>query len=259
MNAANRIEEILRLVRQRGSCRVTDLAVELGVSDETIRRNIRPLVARGLVLKVHGGIMLPDRVGELPFQSRMNTRREAKQRIARLAAQQIKNGDSVILDGGATTAHVALALGDHSDLQVVTNSTDIARTLLPRDSNRVFIAGGELRADDASVFGEAACAFVRSFHVRHAILSIAAINEWGFMNQNPCEAEFARAVMTQAERVVMVAECNKFGRDGFVKVCDLDAVDLVITDGDPPPSLTRRLADADVEILVADPPIRAVG
>lgn len=251
MTVTNRAAEILRLLRLHGSCRIVDLAETLQVSDETIRRNIRPLVRRGLVLKVHGGIMLPDRMGEPPFQNRMQENREVKQRIAALAALQIKDGDSLILDGGATTAHVALALTGHRGLQVVTNSTEIARTLVGGEGNSVYMACGELRADDAAAFGIRACEFVRQFHVRHAILSIGAVNAWGFMDQHPCEAEFARAGMAQAERVLVVADRTKCGRDGFVRVCGLDEVDMLITDAEPPSSIARPLADAEVDVLIA--------
>jgi len=250
MAVTNRSAEILKLVRLHGSCRISDLAHDLQVSDETIRRNIRPLVDKGMVLKVHGGIMLPDRMGEPPFQNRMQENRETKQALARLAAEQIYDDDSIILDGGATTVHVALALTGHRDLQVVTNSTDIARTLSPRDSNRVYMAGGELRADDGAAYGMHACEFVRRFHARHAVLSIAAVNSWGLMNQHPFESEFAQAAMAQAERVIVVTDHTKFGRDGFVKVCELKDIDMLVTDAEPPASLARQLAAADIEILV---------
>lgn len=252
MAVTNRSAEILRLVRLHGTYRISDLAHELQVSDETIRRNIRPLVNKGLVLKVHGGIMLPDRMDELPFQDRMREQSETKQRIAARAAQLINDGDSLMLDGGATTAHMALALAGHRDLQVVSNSTEIGRTLAARGNNRVYMAGGELRADDLATFGATALQFVQHFHVRHAMLSIAAVNGWGFMNNHPGESEFARALMVQAERVVVIADHAKFGRDGFVKVCNLDEVDAVVTDAAPPASLAEQLADAEVEVLVAE-------
>lgn len=250
MGFTNRTAEILRRVRLHGSCNITDLAEQLHVSDETVRRNIKPLVDRGLVLKVHGGIILPDRLGELPFQKRMHENKALKQNIATLVAQQIQNGESLILDGGVTTVHIALALEKHRDLHAVTNSTEIARTLISRNNNHVYIAGGELRADDASAFGTQAQAFLRRFRVRHAILSIAAINPLGFFNQNPCEAEFAQAAMMQAERVTIAADHTKFGRNGFVKVCDPSKVDMLVTDVQPPKSLNKLLTEAGVEILV---------
>ena len=250
MAVTNRSAEILRLVRLHGTCRVNDLAEQLDVSDETIRRNIKPLVKRGLVLKVHGGIMLPDRLDERPFEHRLHEKPDAKERIGECTARLINNGDSLMLDGGATTAYVARALTAHRDLQVVTNSVEIGRTLVPHGRNCVHMAGGELRPDDLATFGATAVGFVRDFHVRHAILSISAINEWGFMDQHACDSEFARAVIAQAERVIVVADHGKFGRDGFVKVCDLSGVDIVVTDAEPPASLAKQLASAEVDIVV---------
>lgn len=252
MFTSRRQTEILDAVRLHGSCSIGELAARLAVSDETIRRNVRPLVSRGLVIKVHGGIMLPEGLREPPFQRRMLEQREAKQRIAALAAGRIRDGDSLIMDTGSTTAYVALALSNHANLIVVTNSVEIARTLATRNGNRVHMAGGELRSDDAAAFGPAARDFVRQFQVQHAVLSIGAINAAsGFMDFHLCEGEFSRAVMEQAERTMVVADRSKFGRRGVVKVCDAEEVDVLVTDARPPASYARRLRAAGVEVLVA--------
>ena len=127
MTVSVRQSKILKLVRQQGSCTVVELSERLEVSDETIRRNVKPLVSEGLVIKVHGGIILPHRFEESPIQRRMLDNREAKERIAALVAQQVQDGDSLVLDTGSTTIYVARALSGHSNLVVVTNSTRIAR------------------------------------------------------------------------------------------------------------------------------------
>src|SRR5262245_1652303 len=128
MLSIRRQTEILDAVRLRGACRVGDLARELNVSDETIRRHIKPLVERGLVLRVHGGIVLPDDVEEPPFQRRMLENQHAKRRIAAVVAGEIADGDSIMMDTGSTTAYVALALRERKNLMVVTNCVEIART-----------------------------------------------------------------------------------------------------------------------------------
>ena len=83
----------MQTVRLHGACTIGELAAQLQVSDETIRRNVKPLVSRGLILKVHGGIALPEQLQEPPFQRRMLEHRDAKQRVAALAAEQIENGE----------------------------------------------------------------------------------------------------------------------------------------------------------------------
>ena len=104
MHSTHREMEILDELKVSGSCRIQDLARRLDVSEETIRRNVKKLAGRGLVRKVHGGVYLPDAVQEAPFAQRMDENPDAKRLIAGEVARMIKNGDSLILDIGSTTA-----------------------------------------------------------------------------------------------------------------------------------------------------------
>jgi DeoR family glycerol-3-phosphate regulon repressor len=254
MFATHRQNEILRLVRAQHTCTITDLANTFSVSDETIRRDLKPLVAGGLLVKVHGGIMLPSQLDEPPFRRRLVEQRDAKRAIASRVAQMIRDGDSVMLDGGTTCVHIAHALEAHSRLTVVTNSAEIARLLAPRNGNRVLMAGGELRADDASAFGESALAFIRQFHVRHAIVSVTAVDAKGrFMDAQPADAAFARTVFAQAERRIVAADHTKFGHSALVHVFDADGLDMLVTDVVPASALSKVLAAAGVEVVCAAP------
>ena len=241
---------ILKAVTARGSCTVSELARDLEVSGETIRRDIRVMARQGLVHKVHGGVSVPDQLRESSFRQRLLENAEAKQAIARLAAAQVQSGDSLMIDTGSTTAYIARELVDHRDLMLITNCTEIARILARGNSNRVFLAGGELRGDDGALFGGEAVRFVGRFRCRVALLSIGAIDlNSGFMDFHPEEAEFSQAVIAQATRVIVAADHSKFGRQATVKVCDLSSVDTLITDQPPPPPFAKRLAEAQVEIL----------
>jgi len=252
MRPTVRQTEILKLVREQGACAIGQLAEQLQVSDETIRRNVKPLVSEGLVEKVHGGIVLPDQFHEPPIHKRMRQQADAKKRIAALVARGVRNGESLMIDTGSTTAYVAHALADHSDLIVVTNSPYIAGVLAARNGNRVFQAGGELRAHDAAAFGPETIAFVRRFEVRHAILSMGAVHaDKGCMYYHLCEAEYSRAIIDQAERITVAADHTKFGRTSLVKVCDLEEIDVLVTDRTPDPPLARQLRAGEVELRVA--------
>lgn len=235
-----------------GSCAVSELAEELVVSDETIRRDIKAMAIKGLVERVHGGAVLPDLFREADFQKRLNHNAAAKKMIARTVAALVRNGESVMLDTGSTTAYVARALTDHSDLLVVTNCADIARTLASRNRNQVYLAGGEFRADDGAVLGAAAIRFISQFQVRTAILSMAATNpDVGLMDFYLREAEFSQAVMAQARRVIVAADASKFAIQAPVKVCEFAAIDTLVTDRAPPAAASEQLAKAGVSVLFA--------
>ncbi|SDR28381.1 transcriptional regulator, DeoR family [Paraburkholderia fungorum] len=250
MLSNQRQAEILRLVREQGTCTITDLASRFDVSDETIRRNLKPLIADGLLIKVHGGIMLPERLDEPPFQRRMVASLDGKRAIGARIAELVRDGESLILEGGSTCVHIAQALAARSRLTVVTNSTEVARLLGSRNGNRVFIAGGELRPDDCAAFGDSVLAFVRQFHVRYAIVSVTAVDLQGrFMDALPADAAFALAAFAQAEQRVVAADRAKFGHSALVHAFGPDSVDLLVTDEAPSAALSRVFAEAGVEVL----------
>ena len=104
MNHSKRHGEILRLLRDEGTITIADLAARLGVSLETVRRDVRPLTSGGAIIKMHGAIGLPDQTGEAPFERRMRENAAAKRAIARAVAATIADGDSVMLDTGTSTS-----------------------------------------------------------------------------------------------------------------------------------------------------------
>ena len=216
MNKSVRQNEIFKLVKKQQTCTIAELANQLNVSGETIRRNVRRLVDEGLVLKVHGGITLPFLEHEPHLLKRMATQINEKKTIAERVADQIEDGDSVIIDSGSTTAYVAKALKNHSNLTVVTNSSYIATQLAGFNQNRIFLAGGELGSHDAAAYGPSAIEFISNFETRKAILSIAAIHESkGCMDHLLCEAEISKTIIKQAEMLIVATDSSKFGRTSF--------------------------------------------
>jgi DeoR family transcriptional regulator, glycerol-3-phosphate regulon repressor len=243
------ILEVLRHDRQLGIAR---LAEQLGVSGETIRRDLRVLVGKGLVEKNHGSVRWRDRGDDQPLQRRMLDNMTAKQAIAGAVARLISDGDSLFLDTGSTNIFVAQALRAHRHLTVVTNSAPIAQHLSVGEGNKVYLAGGELRADDSAAFGPAAIAFLRQFLVKSAIISAAGIDPArGIMDHHLCEAEISRAAIGQADRVIVPVDCSKFGISCLVSAFGFEMIDILVTDVAPADALSRRLEAADVEILLA--------
>lgn len=244
--------EILRLLQEEGTISIAALAGRLGVSPETVRRDLKPLTDAGQVLKMHGAVGLPSHVGEAPFERRMRENAAAKRAIARRVASTIRDGDSIMLDTGTTTSFLARELVEHRRLVVVTNSSDIARTLATVNGNRVYMAGGELRPDSGAAFGVSAIEFVSRFSVAHAIISAGAVDAaQGVMDYDLEEAELARMLLSRGERRVVITDCTKFGRRGLVHVCGFDGIDELVTDEPPPAAIADRLATFDIGLTIA--------
>src|SRR4030095_10964443 len=145
--------------------------------------------------------------GEAPFELRMRENAGAKRLIAQWVARTIQNGESIMLDTGTTTSFPARELLQHRNLTVVTNSSDIARTLATVNGNKVYMAGGELRSDSGASFGMMAIEFISRFNVIHAVISTGAVDaERGIMDHELDEAEFARVFLTRGSRRVVVTD-----------------------------------------------------
>jgi DeoR family glycerol-3-phosphate regulon repressor len=245
---------ILGLLERQGTQSVTALAQALDVSTETIRRDIRALVDTGAAVRVHGAVGLAGQMGEAPFDRRMRENAGAKRRVARAQAARIADGASLMLDTGTTTSFLARELLGHRRLTVVTNSSDVARTLATVNGNRVFMAGGELRGDSGAALGASALAFIRDFRVEWAIISAGAVEPGGVVDFDLQEAEFARAVLGCGARRVVVTDASKFTRRGFIRVAGFDMVDELVTDLAPPPEVHAAMQARDTALVLAGNP-----
>ena len=230
----HREREILETLRQHGgSCRIQWLAETLNVSEETIRRNVKTLAGAGAVRKVHGGVHIIGGHVEQPFNTRFSENAFEKQAIAAHVAKIICSGDTLFLDIGSTTAHIAAALQSHRDLFVVTNSM--------------------LRAHDGGAFGKEALEYVKQFNVQYAILSVAAINaSAGFMLHDIEEAEFSREISSRARIRIVAADSAKFNKSGPIILSQPSDFDMLVSDRMPPPDICRMLADNEVDLVLTE-------
>ncbi|HBG98343.1 MAG TPA: DeoR/GlpR transcriptional regulator [Rhodobacteraceae bacterium] len=258
MQPTQREVELLRLLGETGSGRIQALSRQLDVSEETVRRAVRRLESRGLVTKLHGGVALKGWRREPNFTQRFSENPAAKRRIAAAAAGLIPDGASLFLDVGSTTAYVAEALRGHRDLMVVTNSLFAAHSLTGLNGNRVYMAGGELRAHDGGAFGAGAVAFVGQFRVGFAVLSAAAVDaRAGFLLHDLREAELSRCIIAAAEQSILVADATKFGRAAPIRLTDPAEIDRLVTDAVPPSPIGAMLRAAEVEVVLAPSDVEA--
>lgn len=243
---------ILDALRVTGRETIASLAERLEVSDETVRRHLKDLVEQGTVHRVHGGVILAGTLVEPPFSRRMNDRIAAKRAIARAVVEHVSDGMTLLIDSGSTTTYVAQALLKRSGLTVVTNSIEIARTLVGRGDCAVHLAGGALRADIGAAVGHEAIELIKEFRADLAILSIGAIDaKDGYMDFDIDEARVARTMIDRADRVLVAADAWKFTAKARVRVCGFEPVSLLVCDAPPPPALRQRIDAAGSEVVLA--------
>ena len=249
-----RRSRLLELIRVRGFAALEELVRELGVSESTVRRDLDALEEQGAARRTHGGVLyaggLP-RLGEFDEQQPLHW--AAKRAIAAKAADLIADGETVLLDGGTTTYEVARLLVGRS-LQVVTNSLPVANLFATESRTDLVLLGGYVSPRTGVCLGPYANELLGRLHVTTTVLSAAGIAEEGLFNAHLLLAETEQAMLRAAGRVIVVADSSKFGRRSLTLVSALDAIDVFVSDTSLAADWRRRIAAADAELILAQPP-----
>lgn len=243
---------LIECVRTRGSATVEQLAEELGVTLQTVRRDIQRLAETGALTRFHGGARVPSSTTEnIAHQQRQRLHAQGKARIARAIARQVPNDCSLILNIGTTTEAIAQALLQHTGLRVITNNLNVAHILCGNPSFEIIVAGGVVRPRDRGIVGEAAVDFIRQFKVDIALIGISAIESDGSLRDYDYrEVKVAQTIIAQSREVWLAADTSKFNRPAMVQVATLSQIDRLFTDAEPPAPFPTLLTDADIRLEV---------
>ena len=253
MNSNPRQIKLLDVVRTHGSASVEQLADKLGVTLQTVRRDVQRMAEAGLLTRFHGGVRVPSSTVEnIAHQQRESLHAEGKARIARAVAKRIPNGCSLILNIGTTTEAVAKSLLHHKGLRVITNNLNVAAILCGNTDCEVIVAGGVVRPRDRGIVGEAAVDFMRQFRVDIAVIGISGIEPDGSLRDfDYREVKVAQTIIAHAREVWLAADSSKFNRPAMVELARLSQIDRLFTDQAPPEPFPALLAEADVSCEIA--------
>lgn len=247
-----RQQTLLECVRKHITISVEELAQQLDVTTQTVRRDVKAMVDAKLLARYHGGVGLLSSTENIDYPQRQVMNADAKRRIGRAVAARVPDGCSLILNLGTTTEEVAQALHRHKNLHVVTNNLNVANMLASNAESEVIVAGGVVRARDRGIVGEATIDFIRQFKVDIGIIGISSIELDGVLRDfDAREVKVAQTIIEQSRQVWLVADSSKFGRQALVKMAHLSQIDVLFTDAAPPPELAKLLAETDVEVVLA--------
>jgi DeoR family transcriptional regulator, glycerol-3-phosphate regulon repressor len=250
MKPRARQDQIAEMIARDGLVSVDDLTVRFAVSTETIRRDLARLAEEGAVQKVHGGAKRPRLRAEGSLQQRLAENAGAKRIIAEKLAKALEPGETLFIDSGSTTLACAEQLAPKGGFTVITNSLGIAHVFGAALGNAVFLLGGTYHGDNRQTAGPLVIEQIGAFQASRAVLGVAAIDPGaGAMDADFGEAQVARAMISRARGVAVVADASKLGRRAAFQVCATATMDLLITDRPPDAESVRPFHAAGVALL----------
>ena len=253
MLAAERRRLIAESIRSRGVVSVAQMAQALGTTEITLRRDLRDMAREGLLVRTHGGAVLPAALGHEPsYSEKARQAAPEKAAIAQLAYSLVRPGDSILLGPGTTTLALARLLVNSPELTVVTNSLLVAQALMDAPHVEVIITGGTLRRSIHALVGPATEDSVRALRASQAFLSGNGFSaERGLSTPSPVVAATDRALAGAAQQVVVLADYTKIGQETMCQTVPAARIHTLITDSRADPVELDAIRSAGVEVLVA--------
>jgi len=250
-----RRRRIMELMESQERVTVEELVTRFGVSAVTIRGDLDALAGSGSLIRSHGGALKrTEAVEDVPIAVKETLHHAEKVRIGQVAARMIRDGETILLDSGTTTAEIARQIRTLKlqSLNVITNALNIAMEVATIPFVRLIMIGGILRQMSYSLAGPPAEQTLRQVHADRLFLGVDGLDpDIGYMTPDVLEAQL-NAIMIQVSReVVVVADSSKFQRRSLSVIGPIDAAHKIITDGGVSPEAVVAVRDRNVEVIIA--------
>lgn len=261
MLKASRHKEIVALVQGGGVVEVNVLAERFNTSPITIRRDLIELQERGLLARTRGGAVCGDVIAEgwaryesISYAEREREHVREKRAIAELAAQQVSDGDCILVNGGTTSRQLAEALRGHQNLHVVTNGLTVAMEFARSQNAAVYLLPGMVDFKKMASVSRPAPGTLDDISVRVAFLGVHGISPSGGIGMlSPDEAAMNRCFVDAAQSVTVMVDSSKFSAQAIFRICEMKRVHCVITDCGISTADRLQLEAIGIEVLVASP------
>ena len=254
MLTAQRKQLILGRLATRGQIVAGELALELGTSEDTIRRDLRELAQQGKLQRVHGGA-LPASAATGDLQVRQRVSPDEKQALGRLGAQLIKPGQVVMLDGGTTALQVARQLPADLRATVITHSPNVAVELAAHRHLEIIVLGGRLFRHSMVNVGASVIEAAARFRADLFFMGVTGVHpEAGLSTGDAEEADVKRALHARAAETVVLASSEKLLSASAFVIAPMKALSLLVVPEDTPAKTVKALRAGGVEVQKAGPP-----
>jgi DeoR family glycerol-3-phosphate regulon repressor len=251
---ARRHNQILDIARRTGRVTVESLADQLGVTVQTIRKDLNDLSSRSLLARVHGGAVITSGIDNLSYEARRQLAQPEKRAIGKAVAALIPDGASVFINIGTTTEEVARALAERTGLLVITNNLNVVDLLYRNPGIEVVVVGGRVRHFDRAAVGAFAVDFIRNFKVDIAIIGASALDEDGtLLDFDMNEVQVSQAIIHNARSVILATDGLKLGRPAPVRIGHISDIDVLVTDRMTNPTLIAACETHGVRVIEVQP------
>lgn len=240
---------ILSLLGRDELTSVNDLAKKLNVSSVTIRQDLNFLESEGLLRRIHGGAVLEDADD---LTNRLGFNYEKKLRIARKAAELVKDGETILIESGSTNALLARELIKKRNITIITTNVYIARQLRKNEQTNIILLGGHYQPGSESLVGKITKVCLDQINFDKAFIGIDGYTAIaGFTLRDLFRAEISSYIVKKSNEVIIVSDSTKFGKTELTNICYTADIKHIATDTDLDQTYIDEFKKAGIDLILA--------
>lgn len=253
MTIAERHKYILNKLHAEGFVSVAELSREMDVTTVTVRKDLKVLEDKGLLYRSHGSATpVSPYVNDRPFSEKKLVYVNEKNKIALQAARMIEEGEAVIMGSGTTVTALARLIPANMKLTVLTAAMNVGMVLMENPNAEIVQLGGVVRKSSSSVVGHYAEGMLGNFACAKLFLGVDGISpEFGLTTSNMMEAHLNARMIKAVQKTIVLTDSSKFGKKGFGKICDIEDIDIIITDEGISETMRSRMEERGIDVIVA--------
>lgn len=231
-----RKEEIEKYILENGSASLDEICDRFKISKNTLRRDLDVIQKRGLIKKVYGGVKKVEDLkinkikSLLSYSERAIEMSDEKEKICKLAANFIENGDIIFIDTGTSTQYLLKYINHLEDVTVITNSVIVMAQALEYPKLTIIGLPGILKRGTASLVGSGCVKYLKSYNIKKAFMACTGVSELGVSNASLEEYEIKKEVIKQSSQKFLLVDSSKFGVNSLMIYSDVDNFDYIVTD-----------------------------
>ena len=251
-NIAKRHKYILEHLKKDGYVKVQELSSQLGVSEVTIRKDLKELESKKMLYRNHGSASsLSSIISDKHIDIKEKINIDEKVKIAKAAAKLLEPNDKIIIASGSTMSAFANEIIDIENITIITSSVKITLALYHNPNLDIIQLGGAMRKNSASVVGHYAENILKNFSCNKLFLGVDGIDfEYGLTTSNMSEASINQQMINASQEIILLTDSSKFGKRGFCKICDINKVNHIITDSNAPSNIIDLIREREIKVTL---------
>lgn len=249
---AKRHKHILDQIKSQGYVKVSELSTELGVSEVTIRKDLKHLEEKKLLYRNHGSASsLSSIISDRHIDVKEKIRSEEKAAIAKKAKSLVNSNDKIMIASGTTLLAFANELETNENITVITSSVKVSLALCYNPSMEVIQLGGTMRKNSVSIIGHYAENILKSLSCDKLFLGVDGIDlEYGLTTSDMNEARLNQQMIEASQKTIILTDSSKFSKRGFCKICDINKIHHIITDKEAPAHIIEMIREKGIEVTL---------